>query len=60
MVMGPHLEGIHQASLKPFKREASEKQTREKRLEKAEKLKEFYDLAFAFLAFAVRLSLALC
>lgn len=55
MVMGPHLEGIHQASLEPFTRETSEEQMREKRLERAEKWKEFYDLTFAFLAFAVRI-----
>jgi len=55
MVMGPYAHEINAQSLEPYTTMINREGSIETRLEHAEKWKEFYDLLFAFIAFAVSL-----
>lgn len=53
MVMGPHIQEIHDRSIEPYVEMIAREELRKSRLVSAERWKEFYALGISVLVFAV-------
>ena len=55
MIMGAQLREINERSVEPLAQELAREELRKKKLNSAEKAKEFYALLFSFISFLVHL-----